>query len=222
MRFIDKLKNKLYITWNPWFREHIICPYRRRHLKNKEVSIFCNNCVGATMAHDLNLQFRSPFVNLWLYPKDYIKFCENIGYYLDAELKFFPSPNKLTHGEDINYPVAKLNDITIYFQHYHTEEEAKMCWERRKNRINRKHIRCLLIERDGCTMDDLVRFSKLPYFTASLVHKPMPEVNKSHYIRGFEKEGQVGNSIEYKKNQYFGFRYYDDFDYVSFFNAPNQ
>lgn len=219
MRFIDKIKNKLYITWNPRFREHIICPYRRRHLKNKEVSIFCNNCVGATMAHDLNLQFRSPFVNLWLYPKDFIKFCENIDSYLDAELIFCPSP---PHDDiKIDYPVAKLNDITIYFQHYHSEEEARNSWEKRKKRINRGNIHCVLVERDGCTMDDLVRFSKLPYPTASLVHIPMPNIPHTHYIRGYEKDDQVGNSIEYRKNQYFGFRYYDDFDYVSFFNIKN-
>ena len=114
--------------------------------------------------------------------------------------------------------MANLGDITIFFMHYHSNEDAKLCWERRKKRLNRNNIRCLLIERDGCTKDDLIRFSRLPYPTASFVHVPLSDVNCTHYIRGFEHEDQVGNCIEYKKNGYFGFRYYDDFDYVSFFN----
>ena len=213
MTIIDKIKNKLYLDWNPWFRENIINPYHRRILKRHNVSILCNNCVGAVITHDLNLQFLSPFVNLWLYPKDFIRFCERIDYYTNCELQF-----ALPVQKKYNYPVATLDDITIYFQHYHSEEEARDSWERRKKRINPNNIRCLLIERDGCTKDDLVRFSKLTYPTASLVHHPMPEIKNSHYIRGFEQEKEVGNSIEYKRGQCFGRRYYDDFNYVGFIN----
>ena len=76
----------------------------------------------------------------------------------------------------------------------------------------------MLIERDGCSENDLIRFANLPYPTASLVHLPMPNIENSQYIRGYENECEVGNCIDYKKNHYFGLRYYDDFDYVSFFN----
>ena len=92
MGLIDRIKTKMFLSWNTWFREHVFSIYKRRGLKNKNVSIFCNNCVGACIAHDLNLQFRSPFVNLWLYPKDYIKFCENVEYYIEKELVFI-DPN---------------------------------------------------------------------------------------------------------------------------------
>lgn len=204
----------MYLKWNPWFREHIINPRNRKRLKNHHISILCNNCVGAVMAHDLGLQFLSPFVNLWLLPKDYIKFCEEINHYLKCDLKFISSSK-----DTFDYPVAMLDDITIYFQHYHTEEEAKTSWDKRKERLSIRDIRCLLIERDGCTKDDLIRFSNLPYPTASLVHKPMPEIKNTHYIHGFENHGQVGDTILFKHNQYFGYRYYDDFDYVSFFNG---
>jgi uncharacterized protein (DUF1919 family) len=72
MNIIDRIKNKMFLDWNPWFRDNIINPYHRRMLCNYDVSILCNNCVGAVIIHELGLQFRSPFVNLWLYPKDYI------------------------------------------------------------------------------------------------------------------------------------------------------
>ena len=213
MGVIEKIKSKLFLVWNPWFRKHIICPNNRMRLKKRDVSILCNNCVGAVMAHDLKMEFNSPFVNLWLYPMDFIKFCENISYYIGIDLVFVPSSE---HQK--NYPVARLGDVTIYFMHYHSEEDARSCWERRKKRINLSAIRCILVERDGCTRDDLVRFSRLPYPTAALVHLRMPEIKNSHYIRGYEDDGGIGNSIEYKKRHYFGCRYYDDFDYVSFFN----
>lgn len=216
MLLIEKIKNKMYSSLNPWFREYVICPYNRLRIKHREVTIFCNNCVGAAMLHDLKLQFYSPFVNLWLYPKDYIKFCENVDHYIKEELRFVPNQYEI-YG--INYPVAKLDDITIFFQHYHNEKEARYAWERRIKRINRRDIKCILIERDGCTKEDLIRFAKLPYPTAALVHMPMPEMKNTCYIRGFENEGQVGNCIEYKRNHYFGRRYYDDFDYVQFFNT---
>lgn len=204
----------MFLFLNPWFRENIVNPRNRKRLTNRNVSIICNNCVGAVMAHDLGMQFRSPFVNLWLYPRDYIKFCENMHYYLNCKLKFI-SP----HVFNVNYPVAMLDDITIFFQHYHSEEEAKIAWEKRKTRINLDNICCLLIERDGCTKNDLIRFANLPYPTASLVHTPMPDIRNSHYIHGFEKDGQVGNTILFRNNQYFGARYFDDFDFVSFFNS---
>ncbi len=213
MDILKKIKNKIYVSWNPWFREHFICRYYKDKLNNQDISIFCNNCVGAVMAHDLGLQFKSPFVNLWLYPKDYIKFCENINHYINCSLIFItPCEQK------ISYPVAKLDDITIYFQHYHTNEEARQCWEKRKKRINKNAIRCILIERDGCTKEDLIRFSKLPYPTASLVHLPMPDIKDTHYIRGFENNNELGDTIPYRIGQYLGYRYYDDFDFVKFFN----
>ena len=212
MSIIDRIKNKMYISWNPWFRKNIVNPYHRMRLRNHDVSILCNNCVGAVIAHDLGLQFRSPFVNLWLSPKDYIKFCENIQYYLKCKLNF------IVPESGYNYPVALLDDITIYFLHYDSGEEARTSWEKRKKRINFSNIRCLLVERDGCTKDDLIRFSNIPYPTASLVHKPMPEIKDTHYIRGFENDGQVGDTIPFRNNHYFGSRFFDDFDYVSFLN----
>ena len=51
--------------------------YKKRHrarLHNKDFSLIASNCSGMFMLKDLNLPYKSPFVNLWLYPKDFIKF----------------------------------------------------------------------------------------------------------------------------------------------------
>lgn len=36
--------------------------------------------IGAFICHDLGFQFRTPFVNLWLKLRDFIKYLENIEY----------------------------------------------------------------------------------------------------------------------------------------------
>ena len=93
------------------------------------------------------------------------------------------------------YPVACLDDIIIYFQHYTTEVEAMKKWEERTKRINYDNVKCLLSERDGCTYEDLVHFSKLPYLTAALVHQIVSEIPNTYYLRGFEERTILGQKV---------------------------
>ena len=126
----------------------------RKRLKNRNFSLIASNCVGGCILHDLNLPFNSPFVNLWLKPKDFLKFCERMDYYLIINLRF-------TKIEGINYPVGVLDDIKIFFQHYSSEQEAENAWNRRKQRINKSNVFVMFTDRDGCTYEDLLRFDKL-------------------------------------------------------------
>ena len=82
MNIFKVIKNKLFIKYNPWVRDNIINPINRKRLKNHDITLLSNNCNGACILHDLGLKFNSPFVNLWLYPKDFIKYCGNIKYYI--------------------------------------------------------------------------------------------------------------------------------------------
>lgn len=223
MDILSRIDNKLYIDLNQWCREKIIIPRLRKKIKNKNVSIIASDCLGGCISHTLGLRFNSPFVNLWLYPKDFIRYCSNIKHYMFCELQFLSQQQvRDKFGLSVNYPVALLDDITIFFMHYHTEDEAKKKWEERTKRINLDNVRLILTERDGCSKEDLIEFSRLPYSTASLVHLPMNDVSDTYYIKGFEKIGFVDNSMVYQANRYFGKMYYDDFDYVSFLNNKTQ
>ena len=183
----------------------------RVRLKNRDFSVIASNCNGAFILHDLGLKFNSPFVNLWMNPKDYIKFLRNIQFYLKCEMRFIEEP-------DINYPIGVLDDVKIYFQHYATEEEAKQKWVERSKRINFQNLFIMFTDRDGCTYQDLCDFESLPYKNKVVfTHRLYPEFDSAYYIKGWEKQECVGLCANYV-NKFSWKKYYDQFDYVSWFN----
>lgn len=202
-RVLNKVNEKLRFIYNK---------KNQRKLKNKDFSILCNNCVGGFISHDLGLKFNSPFVNLWIYPKDFIKFVNNIEFYQKCELKFISE-------KDVNYPVALLDDIKIFFMHYENEEQAKQKWKERSKRINFNNLFIILVERDGCTYEDLKAFDKIKYKNkVCFTHKKYDDIKSSFYIKGFENDGEVGALYEYKK-AITPKRYYDEYDYIKWFNG---
>ena len=163
------------------------------------------------MLKDLNLPYNTPFVNLWMYPKHFLKFLSDMDYYLNLELEFI-------HKNGINYPVGKLDDIEIYFQHYLTKEEAYIKWNKRKKRINKNNLFILMTDRDGCTKEDLLAFEQLKYLNKKVfTHIEYPDIKSAVYIPGFEKENCVGMCYEYPNSRSFK-RRYDVFDYISWLN----
>lgn len=108
---------------------------------------------GGVIYHRLGEQFNSPTINLWIDNKEFIRFCERIQYYVSLDLCFIDSR--------YDYPVGRLDDICIYFNHCKTEEEAKELWYRRRERIDYDNIFFLLVGNEGLTKEDILRFSKL-------------------------------------------------------------
>lgn len=200
---IDKLKSTL---------RRIYTYHLRKRLKNRDFSLIASNCVGGTILHDLGLQFRSPFVNLWLKPADFLSFCERMEYYLGIDLTF-------TTVEGIDYPVGVLEDILLFFQHYPTEKDAADAWNRRKQRVNLNNLFVMFTDRDGCTREDLIRFDKLGIKNKVVfTHIRHKDVVSSFYIPGFEEETSVGQLMQYK-NRFSVKKHFDAFDYVSWFNG---
>lgn len=198
---------------NLFFRKHINKKNRSR-LTNTTFSLIASNCNGAFICHDLNVKFNSPFVNLWVPPTDFIKYLSNIKYYSTCELKFIEEPG-------ITYPIGLLDDVKIYFQHYSSEEAAKEKWTERLKRMDYDNLFILFTDRDGCTYQNLLDFDHLDFENKIIFcHKEYPEINSAFYIKGFENEESVGMCFEYK-NKFTGKKYYDSFDYVSWFNDGN-
>lgn len=79
---------------------------KRKKLKNSDFTIISSNCVGGVIYHDLGLQFKSPTINLWFKPKDYLKFLSDLDKYLEMELSE-------ETDKDVDYPVGLLGDIFV-------------------------------------------------------------------------------------------------------------
>lgn len=183
----------------------------RERLENSNFSVISSNCNGAFILHDLGQRFNSPTVNLFFYPKDFIRLLKNLKYYMSLKLKF-------VEEEGIKYPVAFLDDIKIYFMHYKSNEDAEQKWEERKKRINYDNLFIMMTDRDDCSYEDLKEFDLLDYENKVVfVHKEYPEIKSSFYIRGYENESCIGHIYEFL-NDNTGLKHYDEFDYVKWFN----
>lgn len=180
-------------------------------LNNSRFSIIASNCVGSIIYHDLGLPFLSPTISLTIGMDDFIKFVENLEWYIEKEIVELKG--------DYGYPVDILEDIRINFVHYESFEEGVQKWEERKKRIQWDNLFIIGTERQGCTYKILQRFDNLSYRNKVIfTHIQYPEIKSAYYIKGFEKEPEIGNLLRFK-DQFLIRRYLDDFDYVKFFDT---
>lgn len=163
----SSMKNVLLKTVKR-FRQYVhraisLCNADNRKLS--QCSLICNNCIGGFIYSDLQLKFNSPTINLQIPPADFCKFINNIDKYLSYELEeVLPPPIeefKKLGGENINFPVGKLGDILIFFQHYKNFESAKCKWEERKQRINRDRMHFILVD-TFCSLEEMKTFLSCP------------------------------------------------------------
>ncbi len=123
-------------------------------------TIISDDCFAAYIYHYLNLEFASPFILFYFEDKDYIKLLQNMDYYLEQELSREQDSDILTNRMPIGSLGNKQDKILLYFNHYHTFEQAKDAWERRLKRINSKNIFVkMTIPNDDIAM----QFHELPY-----------------------------------------------------------
>lgn len=206
MKLLKRITNKV----NDFLRQYHNYQNRKR-LNNNEISVISSNCIGGFILHDLKLKFNSPFVNLYLTPREFIRYLANLDFYRDQPLSFIQT--------DKPYPVGQLADLTIHFRHYNNEQEARQKWQARTARLRLDNLFIIMSERDGCTYQDLMEFDKLPFkHKIVFTHKPYPDIHSSIHITGFEQHKMVGDLFDYTGLA--GKRYYDQFDYVNWFNTP--
>ena len=184
----------------------------QKRLTNQGMSVVSANCVGAFILHDLNQPFNSPFVNLYLDPSDFVRYLQNITFYQAQPLQFIQTEKP--------YPVGLLGDLKVHFMHYHSEQEAREKWEARSQRLDRDNLFIMMTDKDGgkgAKYEDLQTFDNLPYPNKVVfTHKPYPEFKSAFYIKGFENKNEVGDLFTF--SGWNGEKYYDQFDYVSWFN----
>lgn len=203
------------------FKEYMPIPYllhkiQRCRLKNKDITILCNNCLGGIVYHCLGLPFLSPTVNLMVNSTaDFIKFCKNIDYYLKQQIVEIKDDN-------VTYPVGMCGDIKLHFNHYHSFEDAVAKWDSRKRRINRNNIYLIsndyISDTEFVSREEIIEFGKLNcknliMFT-SVRHEDIPYT----YYLGLDKLKRIMLT-----NKYTGLRDFEKYwDYVSFLNSERK
>ena len=193
---------------------------------NSGVTIISQNCIGGMWYHDLHERFNSPTINLFMPPPDFIKFCQKLEYYKGIELVECTEVESLKYARNLNFhwnrafPIAKCGDIVLLGVHYSSFHELKDKWHTRFKRINAQNIRLIMVERDGCTFNDLYNFDRLPYkkvcFTSrqykeilSCVVLPNSQVNEP-----FHKVTDLTSFTSFFSAK----RFYDSWDFVDFLN----
>ena len=145
------------MKWIAYIYERLSNAWYRMRLKNDNFTIITNSCIGGVMYHKLGKQFLSPPINLWMYDEDFYKFVQNLDYYLAQPLRFVEGA--------YSYPTALCGDVLVYFNHYHTNEEAAKKWYERRDRINRDNL--FIIASDGphtrsITYEDIASLKNVP------------------------------------------------------------
>lgn len=203
--------NKLY---RKTLRRYINKKYQK-NIKNKDCSIISMNCVGGVVSHELGLRFNSPTVNLWFKPKEFIRFLSHLEYYLyDCEMQI-----DVEVSDKCGYPVGKLDDINVYFTHYETFEQAKQKWNERLKRLKMDNIYIVMVQKDGCTEEDIHSFDNLKYkHKVIFTTKEYPQYHSTYYIpKSEEDECNLKNLCGYQ-SKFTGKRWLDGFDWISFLN----
>lgn len=160
------------------YKRNIIIKQSYKKLLVHDFSIISQNCIGGVFYHDMNMKFLSPTINLFFKEPDFIRFVQNLEYYINTELR-------MTWGEE--YPIGYLDDIPVFFMHYHTCYEAKESWNKRKQRINWNKIIVLATDMEGFDEYAWKLWSKISY----------PKVL---FTVSEQKERGVVSFPQYKKN----------------------
>lgn len=160
-------------------------------IKNTDFTIISNNCWGGYVYQMLGIEYKTPFVGLFLYANDYYKVVSNLKYYMNHELQF---KDKLIYfgPGDYYYPVGLLKDVEIHFLHYKSKDEALEKWNRRKQRINYNNVYFKFDNRDGATEELLQKIDKLSFRNKIIfVNKPDSKLCSSIYVPGQEESDSI-------------------------------
>ena len=188
---------------------------KRLRLKNHKPTIIASNCIGTFIYYDMKIKYQSPTINLSFDMNDYVRFLENLEWYLQQPVVPY-------EDDRFDYPCGMIGDVEIRFNHYKTIEEAISKWERRKQRIDWDNLFIMAIDGDECTYDSIKRFDAMPFENKVIfTHKPYPEFKSAYYLKGFEDLKEVYRPTDFK-NQFFIRRYMDQFDYISFLNREGK
>jgi len=132
-------------------------------LRASKVTIISDNCWGGIAYKTLGLECISPFKNLFLKEDHYLKLLSNLSYYMNQDLQFAYYCED--EAKKVKYPVMRLDDVYIHFNHDVDGEAATQKWERRKKKINYDNLFVEMYTKD---VEAARRFSQLDAYEKKL------------------------------------------------------
>ena len=201
-KIVSFIKNNL--------QNHINTKNRKR-LVNTTPTIIASNCTGGLLYHWLGLEFRSPFINLYMTPEDFLTAMEHFE-------EFINTPIRECKNSNYDYPIGiGAYGTIIHFMHYPSFEDAILTWNKRCKRIDMNNI-CIILSNWGGREEHLIRFDNLPFKNKVVFTDcEFPEYKSAFCLKGYDcTNGHNGNV--YATYKITGKRYIDQFDYVSFIN----
>lgn len=212
---MNKIKKTFYRLYHK-----ILIPFRRIKGKllihNKKVTIISNNCWGGNVYREYGLMNMSPTIGLFFFADEYIKFLNNLDFYLNAPLVLIDNhTSKYTeyfndYGVDDKTIIGSIEDVEIVFLHYKSKDEVISKWNRRIKRIDMSNLLVKFNDQNLCTYNHLAQFDKLPFmkkicFTAKEYSEFKSTIQMIEYIN----ETHVGNDTNIKKtNKYLNIKKY--------------
>ncbi|MDR2752702.1 MAG: DUF1919 domain-containing protein [Oscillospiraceae bacterium] len=187
---------------------------RRLHGRAKQASLICINCIGGVVSHDFGLPFRSPTVNLRFLRDDFLCFAANLRAFLQADLTELGDPA-------YDYPSGLLacehGTVRVYFQHYHSFEEAKAAWQRRCARVDFDNL-VLMVEGQDASRDMLEAYEALPYARkVFLCENDQPGLPHCFHLHVYNRPDYIpGMALRRKPGSLR--RWYEEFDVTAFLN----
>ena len=204
-------------------REFLIRPRRKGMITETVPSILTNNCLAGFLYHDYWMRFMSPIINMQMSPGDFLSLCSQLDFYMEVDLEEEKAPDNTVFselgGQRVDFPVGRLGDLTLYFQHYACFEEAREKWERRKKRLNKRQLYIILLV-SHCTGEMMYHFERLPWANKLLLYE---DIEKK--IDGQPENVICMEGLKDSGRQWYDYcgmfstkRFYEQIDFAKWFN----
>lgn len=208
-RAYNVIKLKIKELWT-----RVLAPFRRKKLKNTQISIISNNCWGGDVYRYFGLPYNSPTVGLYFYAEDYLKFISDLKHYLTCPIRQITleqskHQKELIERNQQNKVLALVDDVEVVMLHYKTWKEAKEKWERRSLRVNYDHLLIKFSRQNCCTDEHIKKFVQLNLDNKIFFDNVPNDYPCAVYIKGQEEFAFLADDIkDYKK-------YVDIYRYVN-------
>lgn len=188
-----------------------------KRLMNPNFCIISRDCWGSRVYQELNLEYNTPFVGLFLFSPCYIRLLSNFHWFMDQDIVFvdeskYPTANELRKTN--YYPIGVLGgEVEVHFLHYKSVDDADEKWKKRSARVNYQNLFIAYNDKESFTEELLNKFENLPF-----QHKVFFTANKNFntpsavWISECAEKPYVDDLY---KNSYLVHRHFDVIDWLN-------